>query len=110
MWTEHDENLDKARALIEKAVKLEPKNAAFLDSMGWVLYKQKQPREALDFMLQAVKLCEEPDATVYDPSRRRLCRPPAARESREAWEKSVSLEANEQVRKKLNPNPSSKSN
>jgi len=25
MWTEHDENLDKARALIEKAVKLEPK-------------------------------------------------------------------------------------
>jgi len=63
MWTEHDENLDKARTLIEKAVKLEPKNAAFLDSMGWILYKQKQPKEALDYILQAVKLSDEPDAS-----------------------------------------------
>jgi len=110
MWTEHDENLDKARALIEKAVKLEPKNAAFLDSMGWVLYKQKQPKEALDFILQAVKLCEEPDATVYDHLGDVYAALQQPEKAREAWEKSVSLEANEQVRKKLNPNPSSKSN
>lgn len=109
MWTEHDENLDKARTLIEKAVKLEPKNAAFLDSMGWVLYKQKQPKEALDYILQAVKLSDEPDATVYDHLGDIYAALQQPEKAREAWEKSISLESNDQVRKKLNPAPTSKS-
>ena len=37
MWAEHGLKLEKARELIAKAVKAEPKNAAYLDSMAWVL-------------------------------------------------------------------------
>ncbi|PYL01726.1 MAG: hypothetical protein DME19_00630 [Verrucomicrobia bacterium] len=44
MWADRGENLEEARSLIEKAVEQEPKNAAYLDSMGWVLFKLKQPR------------------------------------------------------------------
>jgi tetratricopeptide (TPR) repeat protein len=108
MWTEHDQNLPKARELIEKAVKLEPKNAAFLDSMGWVLYKQNQPKEALDYILEAVKLSDEPDATVYDHLGDIYAALKQTDKAREAWEKSVSLESNEQVSKKLGAGKSSK--
>ena len=101
MWTEHDQNLPRARELIEKAVKLEPKNAAFLDSMGWVLYKQNQPKEALDYILQAVKFSDEPDATVYDHLGDIYAALKQPDKAREAWQKSVSLENNEQVSKKL---------
>jgi tetratricopeptide (TPR) repeat protein len=110
MWAEHEQNLPKARELIEKAVKLEPKNAAFLDSMGWVLYKQNQPKEALDYILQAVKLSDEPDATVYDHLGDIYAALKEPAKAREAWQKSVSLENNEQVNKKLGAvKPNSKS-
>src|SRR4029077_15474753 len=50
MWAERGEKLDRARDLIEKALKAEPKNAAYLDSMGWVLFKLQRPKEALDYL------------------------------------------------------------
>ena len=58
--------LEQARELIEKAVKAEPKNAAYLDSLGWVLFKLHQPKDALTYTLKAVELSEEPDATLLD--------------------------------------------
>jgi len=101
MWAEHGEKLDQARELIEKALKAEPKNAAYLDSMAWVLFKQKQPQEALPYALKASELSEKPDATVFDhigDIYEALKQPEKARE---AWRKSVSLEPSKEVSKKL---------
>jgi tetratricopeptide (TPR) repeat protein len=101
MWAEHGMKLEQARDLIEKAVKLEPKNAAYLDSMGWVLYKLSKPKEALNYLLKAVELSEEPDATVYDHLGDIYAAMDQRDKAREAWQKSVSLEANDEVKKKL---------
>jgi tetratricopeptide (TPR) repeat protein len=101
MWAEHDVKLEEAHDLIEKAVKLEPKNAAYLDSLGWVLYKLKKPKQALDYLLKAVQLSEEPDATVYDHLGDIYAALNQRDKAREAWQKSVSLEANEKIKKKL---------
>jgi tetratricopeptide (TPR) repeat protein len=101
MWAEHGINLPQARELIEKAVKAEPKNAAYLDSMAWVLFKLKQPKEALPYALKAVELSEEPDATVYDHLGDIYAALKQQDQAREAWRKSVSLEPSEEVRKKL---------
>jgi tetratricopeptide (TPR) repeat protein len=101
MLAERGEHLDKARDLIEKALKLEPKNGAFLDSMGWVLFRLNQPTEALEYIQQAVKFTEEPDATLYDHLGDILSALGRANEAREAWKKSLELEKNEQVQKKL---------
>jgi Flp pilus assembly protein TadD len=103
MWAERGTNLDRARELIEKAVKSEPKNAAFLDSMGWVLFKLEQPKDALDYILKAIEHSEEPDATVYDHLGDIYAALRESAKAQEAWRKSLSIEANEQVRKKLNP-------
>ncbi len=101
MWAEHGEKLEEARELIEKALKAEPKNAAYLDSMAWVLFKQKHPQEALPYALKAAEMTEKPDATVFDhigDIYEALKQPEKARE---AWRKSVSLEPSEGVSKKL---------
>lgn len=101
MWAEHGENLEEARELIARALKAEPDNAAYLDSMGWVLFKLSQPREALEYLLKAVAKSEEPDATIYDhlgDVHAELGEPDKARE---AWRKSLEVEANDEVRKKL---------
>lgn len=101
MWAEHGIKLDKARELIEKAVKTEPKNAAYLDSLGWVLFKLNQPKDALKYALKAVELSTEPDATVYDHLGDIYAALNQFDKAREAWTKSLSLEPNAEVRKKL---------
>ncbi|MFO0814629.1 MAG: tetratricopeptide repeat protein [Gemmatales bacterium] len=50
----HDRKLDEAERMIKKAVEAEPENSSFLDSMAWVLYKQKKYKEAKVYMLRAV--------------------------------------------------------
>jgi len=101
MWAEHGQNLDKARDLIQKALKVEPKNAAYLDSLAWVLFKLKQPQDALPYALQAAELSDQPDATVYDHIGDIYAALNRLDDARAAWRKSLSLETSEEVRKKL---------
>jgi tetratricopeptide (TPR) repeat protein len=101
MWTERGVNLNEARQLIEKAVELEPKNAAYLDSLGWVLFKLERPQEALDWLRKAIEHAEEPDATLYDHLGDVYASLNQLSEAREAWQKSLSLEPNSQIEKKL---------
>jgi tetratricopeptide (TPR) repeat protein len=107
MWADRGVNLDQARTLIEKAVKLEPKNAAFLDSLGWVLFKLDQPQPALEQMLKALEFAEEPDATLYDHLGDIYMALKQPEKARDAWRKSLSIEPNDQVQKKLDPPPAS---
>ena len=101
MWAEHGMKLDQARELIEKAVKAEPKNAAYLDSLAWVLFKLNQPKEALPYALQAAELSEAPDPTVCDHIGDIYAALKQMDKAREAWRKSLSLEPNEAIQKKL---------
>ncbi|MGZ4987817.1 MAG: tetratricopeptide repeat protein [Limisphaerales bacterium] len=101
MWAEHGQNLERARELIEKAVKKEPKNGAYLDSMGWVLFKLNQPREALTWLLKAQELTPEPDATLLDHLGDVYVALNQEEKAHDAWKKSLSLEANDDVQKKL---------
>lgn len=101
MWAEHDENLERARELIARALKAEPDNPAYLDSMGWVLFKLNQPKEALDYLLKAVAKSDEPDATIYDHLGDVYAALNDRENAREAWRKSLAVEASEQVQKKL---------
>jgi tetratricopeptide (TPR) repeat protein len=47
---DHDKELSRARRLIERAHAAAPKNAAILDSLGWVLFRQGRATEALPYL------------------------------------------------------------
>ncbi len=56
LLADHDRELDQARRLIERAVQIEPDNGAFLDSMGWVLYRLRRFQDARPPLERAVEL------------------------------------------------------
>ncbi len=101
MWAERGTNLVRARAMIEQAVQLFPTNAAYLDSLGWVLFKQGHAQEALAPMLKAVELNDEPDATLYDHLGDIYAASNQIGKAREAWGKALKIEPNKEIEKKL---------
>jgi tetratricopeptide (TPR) repeat protein len=50
---DHSKNLRRARRLIERAYAAAPKNAAILDSLGWVLFRQGHDAEAETYLRAA---------------------------------------------------------
>jgi tetratricopeptide (TPR) repeat protein len=46
--------LDEAASLIERAVKQDPQNGAYLDSLGWAYFKQNKLAEAEEYLRRAV--------------------------------------------------------
>jgi tetratricopeptide (TPR) repeat protein len=50
---DHDQDLGRARRLIERAYAAAPRNAAILDSYGWVLFRQGHDAQALDYLKSA---------------------------------------------------------
>ncbi|MGC3957368.1 MAG: tetratricopeptide repeat protein [Verrucomicrobiota bacterium] len=107
MWAEQGENLLRARELIERALKLEPENDAFLDSMGWVLFKLGDARAALPYLEKSAAQLPQPDATVYDHLGDVYAALNQGDKAREAWAKSLTVEANAAVRQKLEATPKS---
>jgi tetratricopeptide (TPR) repeat protein len=106
MWAERGTNLSRAREFIEKAVKMDPTNAAYLDSLGWVLYKQGHAKEALDPIRKAVELNDEPDATLYDHLGDIYAALHQPEKAREAWRKAIEIEPSKEIEKKLKePDP-----
>jgi predicted Zn-dependent protease len=82
IWADHDMNFEEAEKLIRKALAEDRKqkqkanpdlkpdqikdNAAYLDSLGWVLFKQKRFEEAKKSLEQAVKEPEGQHVEILD--------------------------------------------
>ncbi|PIE75744.1 hypothetical protein CSA17_05870 [bacterium DOLJORAL78_65_58] len=62
---EKNTELDRAESLIHEALDQDPGSAAYLDSMGWVKYRQGRFEEAFDYMIQAVNVLPE-EATILE--------------------------------------------
>ncbi len=52
--------LEYAKDLISRALKIQPENAAYLDSYGWVLYRLGDYNNALEYLKSAAKLDSDP--------------------------------------------------
>ena len=81
IWADHDMNFDESEKMIRKAIdesrknrkKIEnlPKeddhdNAAYLDSLGWVLFKKKEYAEAKKVLLEAIQYEEGKHIEILD--------------------------------------------
>ena len=61
-FADRNVRLDEARSLIEKALQIAPDDAHILDSMGWVLFRQKDYPRALEYLRQAYD--KRPEAEI----------------------------------------------
>ena len=87
LWAEQGKHLDRAFRMIRIAVDKEPDNAAYRDSLGWVLFQKGRVNEALPELEKAA--AKEPDPTVLDhlgDAYRALSQPQKAKD---AWRRAV---------------------
>ena len=56
---------DEAYELISRALALQPGEPAILDSMGWVLYRQGNYQEALDYLTRAYAAFPDPEVAAH---------------------------------------------
>ena len=54
MLADRGVRVDEAASLIQRAVKQDPQNGAYLDSLGWAYFKQNKLAEAEEYLRQAV--------------------------------------------------------
>lgn len=52
-------DLDRAETLVRQALAKDPGNGAYLDSLGWILYRQGRYEGALNTLIQAVNVLPE---------------------------------------------------
>jgi tetratricopeptide (TPR) repeat protein len=63
-WADQGRNLAAAEELVARALRSEPENLSFLDSMGWVLYKRGKFQEALERLTRAANPLSTADPVV----------------------------------------------
>jgi Flp pilus assembly protein TadD len=65
MWADRGIRLEEARELLEKAVAREPRNGAYLDSLGWVYFRLGRLEKAQTLLAEA-KQREPDDPTIEE--------------------------------------------
>ena len=64
LWADENQHLERAHRMIQQAVEAEPDSAAYRDSLGWVLYRRGQFKEAVAELEKAAEM--DPDPVVLD--------------------------------------------
>lgn len=55
LFAEQNQNLDEAEKLIEKALELKPGDGFYMDSLGWVYYRQEKYQKSLEILYKALE-------------------------------------------------------
>lgn len=92
LYADQDKNLEQALEMIGKAIEAEPENKAYLDSMGWVLFRLGRYEESLKYLEQAVEDSEEGDAVLWDHLGDCYDKLGKAEKAQEAWKSALKHE------------------
>ena len=65
MWAEHGTNLVQAADYVRRALQFEARNPAYVDTLGWIYYNQKNFHAALEQLLTAQQIMPD-DPSITD--------------------------------------------
>jgi tetratricopeptide (TPR) repeat protein len=107
IWADQGRNLEEAERLIRKAIDLareqsrvafsaeqeeDGENAAYLDSLGWVLFRRGKLKEAIVWLEKAAELTRgDEDPTIWDHLGEVYFQLQDAAKARTAWRKALVL-------------------
>ncbi len=104
LYAERGIHLEEAYNLITRALAVESDNGAYLDSLGWVLYKQADYEKALKNLLLAEEKLNDinsPDFVVYDHIGDTYEKLENLTKAIYYWEKAINLEKSTVVEEKI---------
>ena len=101
LYAEESINLEKAEALIKKALFYQPDNGAYIDSLGWLYFKQGRYKEAILKLQEAVQFLSDP--VVYEHLGDAYLKQGNLIKAKENWQRSLEVDSrqNQRVKKKL---------
>jgi tetratricopeptide (TPR) repeat protein len=102
MWADRGIRLEEARELLEKAVAREPRNGAYLDSLGWVYFRLGRLEKAQTYLV-AAREREPDDPTIEEHLGDLSERQGDTAKAIAHWERALTLKHEEpdKVRQKL---------
>jgi cytochrome c-type biogenesis protein CcmH/NrfG len=92
MWAEHNMHLSEAEEMIRRALKSDPSNGAYLDSLGWVEFRQGKFEQALADLQRAAQNMSRDDPVVFDHLGDTYLQLNRTAQALEAWQKAARLE------------------
>ena len=98
LYAEESINLEEAEEMIKKALLYQPNNGAYIDSLGWVHFKQGRYEEAIQELEQAVQFL--PDPVIYEHLGDAYLTQDNLIKAREYWQKSLDIDSKENSRVK----------
>jgi tetratricopeptide (TPR) repeat protein len=96
-WVDRNENLERAKDMLIKAVSLRPRDGFIVDSLGWLYYRLGEYDQAVMQLEKAVSL-EAADPTITDHLADAYWRVGRREEARYQWQRALWLDpAEDQV-------------
>jgi tetratricopeptide (TPR) repeat protein len=92
MWADHNMNLDEAETMINRALEMEPNNASYLDSLGWVQFRKGKFDQALNNLLSAAKTADHDDPVIFEHIGDAYFKLNRTSEALESWQKALALD------------------
>jgi len=99
-WVERGKNLDKALAMIRRAVEQRQNDGYIVDSMGWVLYRLGKYGEAVKHLERAVQLRPQ-DPVINDHLGDAYWRVGRKHEARFQWHRAISFKPEDKEKAKI---------
>lgn len=92
MWADHNMHLEEAEQMIKLALQANPNNGAYIDTLGWLEFRQGKFDQALsDLQRAAGKLIRE-DPVVLEHIGDVCAKLDKSAQALEAWQKALSLD------------------
>ena len=92
MWTEQNTHLEEAADLIGRALQIDPNNGAYLDSLGWLEFRQGKFDQALTDLLRASQNMARDDSVVFEHIGDTYLKLNRVTQALEAWQKALTLD------------------
>lgn len=101
LYAEESINLEEAEEMIKKALIYQPNNGAYIDSLGWVYFKQGRYEEAIQELQKAAGFLSDP--VIYEHLGDAYFKQGSLIKARENWQQSLEIDSkdNPGVKEKL---------
>lgn len=97
--TDQTDRHEEALALIERALEIKPNEAAFIDSLGWVMYRLGNYEEALKHLRRALELFQNDEVAAHLGEVLWVIGEKA--EARQVWENALEFAPDSEILKRV---------
>jgi len=91
MWAEHNTHLDEAEQMIKLALQSDPSNGAYIDTLGWLEFRQGKFDQALSDLLRAAQKLTRDDPVVLEHIGDACAKLNKTAQALDAWQKALNL-------------------